>query len=445
MKTLSLGVFLCLTVLLSSVSAQNYIMIGWNDLGMHCANKDFTNVVVLPPFNNVHAQVIRVGDAGNLPAVVTAGLRVTYEIPGNTYSVGKTNFWDFEDQIFGVNLAPNIGLTGSGLTGEMTSTENYFTVTGIPITPFTDADLVTEDPFQLGQLVVYDASEQMLAIAQPVVPVSNEINCVSSGCHPNEQNILNEHEQEGGFDPANTPILCASCHSSNALGTPGHPGLPSLSEAIHKEHGERTNDCYKCHPGPNTHCLRDIMSTQHGMVCQDCHGSVTQVGESIASGREPWLEEPSCGAAQCHGANFAEEPGKLFRMSRGHGGLFCSACHGEPHAIVTSRVARDNVQQIALQGFPGTLKKCEVCHGVAPAGAGPHGIFASTCMCGDADGNGIITISDAVYLINYIFVGGFAPNPICLGDADGNGLITISDAVFLINYIFAGGPAPHCP
>lgn len=445
MKTLLLSLFLCLAVLLSSVSAQNYIMIGWNDLGMHCANKDFTKVVVLPPFNNVHAQVIRVGDAGNLPVVVTAGLRVTYEIPGNTYSVGKTNFWDFEDQIFGVNLAPNIGLTGSGLTGEMTSTENYFTVTGIPITPFTDANLVTEDPFQLGQLVVYDASEQLLAIAQPVIPVSNEINCVSSGCHPSEQNILNEHEQEGGFDPANTPILCASCHSSNALGTPGHPGLPSLSEAIHKEHGERTNDCYKCHPGPNTHCLRDIMSTQHGMVCQDCHGSVTQVGESIASGREPWLEEPSCGAAQCHGANFAEEPGKLFRMSRGHGGLFCSACHGEPHAIVTSRVARDNVQQIALQGFPGTLKKCEVCHGVTPTGAGPHGIFASTCMCGDADGNGIITISDAVYLINYIFVGGFAPNPICLGDADGNGLITISDAVFLINYIFAGGPAPHCP
>ena len=445
MKTLLLGLFLCLAVFLSSVRAQNYIMIGWNDLGMHCANKDFTNVVVLPPFNNVHAQVIRVGDSGNLPAVVTAGLRVTYEIPGNTYSVGKTNFWDFEDQIFGVNLAPNIGLTGSGMTGEMTSTENYFAVTGIPITPFTDANLVTEDPFQLGQLVAYDASEQLLAIAQPVVPVSNEINCVSSGCHPSEQNILNEHTQDGGFDPANTPILCASCHSSNALGTPGHPGLPSLSEAIHKEHGERTNDCYKCHPGPNTHCLRDIMSTQHGMVCQDCHGSVTQVGESIASGREPWLEEPSCGAAQCHGANFAEEPGKLFRMSRGHGGLFCSACHGEPHAIVTSRVDRDNVQQIALQGFPGTLKKCEVCHGVAPTGAGPHGIFASTCMCGDADGNGIFTISDAVYLINFIFAGGPSPIPICHADADGNAIATISDAVFLINYIFAGGPAPHCP
>ncbi len=62
--------------------------------------------------------------------------------------------------------------------------------------------------------------------------------------------------------------------------------------------------------------------------------------------------------------------------------------------------------------------------------------------CGDADGNGIATISDAVYLINFIFAGGPAPNPLLNGDADCNSIVTISDAVYLINYIFAGGPAP---
>ena len=72
-------------------------------------------------------------------------------------------------------------------------------------------------------------------------------------------------------------------------------------------------------------------------------------------------------------------------------------------------------------------------------GAAPVGVD------GDADGNGIITISDAVYLINYIFAGGPAPSPLSKGDADCNGIITISDAVYLINYIFAGGPAPNCP
>ncbi len=62
--------------------------------------------------------------------------------------------------------------------------------------------------------------------------------------------------------------------------------------------------------------------------------------------------------------------------------------------------------------------------------------------CGDADGNDIITISDAVFVITYIFGGGPAPNPELAGDSDCNGIITISDAVYLISYIFGGGPAP---
>lgn len=67
------------------------------------------------------------------------------------------------------------------------------------------------------------------------------------------------------------------------------------------------------------------------------------------------------------------------------------------------------------------------------------------CMPGDADGSGLVTISDAVYIINYIFAGGPAPTPYptCSGDADCNCLVTISDTVYLINYIFAGG-APPC-
>lgn len=66
----------------------------------------------------------------------------------------------------------------------------------------------------------------------------------------------------------------------------------------------------------------------------------------------------------------------------------------------------------------------------------------SSYTCGDADGNSIVNISDAVYLIAYIFGGGNAPNPLLAGDADCNGIINISDAVYLIAYIFGGGSAP---
>ena len=440
----------CSLLISSPLVARDHVLIGWNELGMHCANKDFSSFVVLPPYNNVRAQLIEKGDSTHLPTILTSGIHVTYEIPGNTYSVGKTDFWDYAYALFGANLQPNIGLTGNGLTGNMSPVENYFLATGIPITPYTDANLAIEDPYQLGLLKAYDsASGLLLATAPPVIPVSNEINCVSSGCHSSAQSILNQHGPEAGFDPTKTPVLCASCHASNALGAPGKPGLPSLSEAVHKHHGGITNDCYKCHPGPNTQCLRDVMKTQHNFTCQNCHGSVTNVGETISSGRIPWLQEPSCGATACHGATYAEEPGKLFRMSRGHGGLFCSACHGEPHAILPSGNARDNVQNIALQGHAGTLNQCQVCHGIVPAGAGPHGIVASQCCVGtrgNVNGAGVVDLSDLSSLVSYLTGGGYVlPCPEA-ANVNGVGVVDLSDLSSLVNYLTGGGYAfPSCP
>lgn len=66
----------------------------------------------------------------------------------------------------------------------------------------------------------------------------------------------------------------------------------------------------------------------------------------------------------------------------------------------------------------------------------------STYLPGDADGNGIVNISDVVFLVDYIFGGGPAPDPVEAGDADCNGIVNISDAVYLVEYIFGGGPAP---
>lgn len=63
-------------------------------------------------------------------------------------------------------------------------------------------------------------------------------------------------------------------------------------------------------------------------------------------------------------------------------------------------------------------------------------------ICGDANASGGVSISDAVYLIAYIFSGGPAPTPLISGDADCSGGVNISDAVYLIAHIFGGGPAP---
>ncbi len=76
-----------------------------------------------------------------------------------------------------------------------------------------------------------------------------------------------------------------------------------------------------------------------------------------------------------------------------------------------------------------------------------HGFWHETTasskyICGDANGDEAVNIGDAVFLINYIFKGGPAPDPLCAGDADGDDAVNIGDAVYLINYIFKGGPAP---
>ncbi len=62
--------------------------------------------------------------------------------------------------------------------------------------------------------------------------------------------------------------------------------------------------------------------------------------------------------------------------------------------------------------------------------------------CGDVNADGIVSISDCLYLIQYIFAGGTPPMDPAGGDINCNGRVNIGDAVYLINYIFSGGAAP---
>jgi len=61
---------------------------------------------------------------------------------------------------------------------------------------------------------------------------------------------------------------------------------------------------------------------------------------------------------------------------------------------------------------------------------------------GDAGHDGAVNIGDAVYIINYVFMGGNPPPCPNEGDTNGDGQINVADAVFLITFIFRGGPAP---
>ncbi len=352
----------------------DYVILGWNDLGMHCYDRDYSTLTVLPPYNNLYAQVIKRGDP---PQLITTGIKVNYSFPNNTYSVGKTNFWTYAFKIFGVSLSSNIGLAGKGLSGEMDLVSNHFVAQGVPVTEFSDSAPTTPQYFQLAQMIVTDLSGSGLSQTNVVAPISSEMRC--DVCHNSpsptnfRMNILIKHDNEEGTHlteqaSSGNPVLCAGCHADPALGMSGNPELPSLSAAMHGKHAEETSNCYACHPGPLTRCLRDVMSQQFGLTCVSCHvGGMTALASRT---RTPWVDLPRCG--NCHDAAHAENTGKLYKQSTGHGGLFCEACHNSTHAITPSREANDNIQAIVYQGTAGTISKCTVCHLTTPASGGPH-------------------------------------------------------------------------
>jgi hypothetical protein len=459
-------------------------ILGWNDLGMHCMDGDTSIFSILPPFNTFHAQLMVGGH------VVTNGnYSVTYEAVAdpngsmNKSSIGKTDFWQNAQALFGVTLPLDQGLAGFRMPGAANVPQampfhagiNHFSAEGVPMTPYDDNGHM--NPYPLLRLVARNANGQQVAATNVVVPVSAEMACVSchgSGGNPmarpasgwvngpaatdDRMNIVKLHDDRHLGDPVYTaalqamgysanglydsavnqgqPVLCAGCHSSTALGTTGQAGVSAMTAAMHRLHGEvrmadgqRLDDvptrvsCYTCHPGADTRCLRGAMGKAIGadgesmMSCQDCHGSMSEVGNASRAG---WLEEPNC--QSCHTgdatanagairfANAFDAPGhlrtttnsrfattpdvpaagfSLYRFSVGHGGLECSACHGSPHAIWPSSENNDNLQSISAQGHKGTIVECSTCHSNLQENQyqGPHGMHPTGAAWVDHHGD----------------------------------------------------------
>lgn len=381
----------------TATSGQSYVVLAWNELGMHCLNPSYDTAVILPPYNNVRAQVIR---RGNKPQVITSGVTVSYRIINNTTSQKGlfTQFWTFALQLFGGSPAIDKGLNlddptvSNGLSGTMLAKAGYYLASGIPVTPVNDNG--GWNPFQVIEVTAKDSgTNAVLAQTRTTIPTSDEINC--GKCHGNStdptvvfNDILTKHDaRQGTHLLSSKPVLCASCHGSPALGagSPGSSGV-YLSQAIHGFHsGLPTQpNCYDCHPGAVTQCNRSTKHTAADGNCTNCHGTLATVATTIALGsRVPWVSEPKC--VTCHNTGIAQvDTGTtLYRNAIGHGGLFCCACHGSPHAMTPSNQASDNYQALQYQGKSLVLGDCRVCHR-SSRGGGPASEFAG----GEGHGSG---------------------------------------------------------
>ena len=242
--------------------------------------------------------------------------------------------------------------------------------------------------------------------------------------HSTMSRVMHSHHSQfitAQMPPPNSPLRL------------GANGKPEINAYVREIMGAA---CYQCHPGKNTQCLRGAMYSG-GLVCQDCHGNLLQVGNDFSGGmtvaspfpqgadlskRVPWAHEPGC--QSCHTGDtlanlttdtkvipakdgvrllqayrvddvnakpivasnrrFAENAvdGKqvLYRLSQGHGGVFCEACHGNTHSELPNAnpAANDNVAAKQLQGHTGTIMECATCHtssfSLTQSLNGPHGM-----------------------------------------------------------------------
>ena len=351
------------------IGSSSYVVLAWNDLGMHCLNPSYDAAVILPPYNTVMAQVVK---RGNPPQSITSGLTVSYRILNNTKSSTKGTFgqfWTYAKKLFGVALPLDLGLNlvdpavNNGLSGTMLAKGDYFLAAGIPLTPIDDQGVW--NPYQVGEITVKDAAGTVLVRTTATVPTSDEINCAK--CHgPDALNdVLKKHDAALGTQLfASKPVLCASCHGSPILGTsgPGSSGM-YLSQAIHGFHATRGAACYDCHPGATTQCSRSLAHTAADGNCQACHGDMANVAATVQAGtRVPWAQEPKC--VTCHAGVAEVDTGSaLYRNARGHGNLYCAACHGSPHAMIPTSQASDNAQAIQYTGKAYPIGSCAACHG----------------------------------------------------------------------------------
>jgi hypothetical protein len=64
---------------------------------------------------------------------------------------------------------------------------------------------------------------------------------------------------------------------------------------------------------------------------------------------------------------------------------------------------------------------------------------------GDVNGDRVADLSDAVSLLEFLFLDGPSPRPQEAGDTNADGVTDISDSVYLLFYLYVGGPAPSAP
>ncbi|MCL7487168.1 MAG: cytochrome ubiquinol oxidase subunit I [Desulfobulbaceae bacterium] len=372
--------------------SDKYVLLAWSDMGMKSYTDASGSWMILPPGGTINAQLI---ERGETPDVIVDGVTISYAVdPEFSDPAQQVDFWQNAAALYDREIAPNTGLSGNGLTGVMKPGEEWFTVSLLPVVPYTAERRYM--PYPAFTVTAVSSAGEVLAATRVVAPVATEMGCqICHGGHwavdnraglsvETAENILAAHDRISGTNlqglaDNNMPVLCNCCHADSSQDAPGNKEQLNLSAAIHGFHanflGERgAMYCVMCHPADSGGATRSFRGIHRGLGlnCTYCHGEIEDHAISLLKAeheqgkeraavllgnirpanfesvdavvpRRPWVNQPDC--LDCHEGFQAPEVDTTFnRWTAGEedlyrnrtdesGRLRCAACHGSPHAV----------------------------------------------------------------------------------------------------------------
>lgn len=173
-----------------------------------------------------------------------------------------------------------------------------------------------------------------------------------------------------------------------------------------------------------------IFDSDDDLLGDSCDNCITE-----ANPDQNDIDDDGVGDA-CDNCPEAANSGQVDSDGDGHGDI-CDICPGF-----------DDDADYDLDGVPDSCDNCPTLANTDQSDEDTDGI-GDVCdfICGDPSNDGTINVSDAVFIINYIFKGGPAPVYPISADVNCDETINVSDGVYIISFIFKGGPEPcaDCP
>jgi len=403
---------------------NNYQVFAFNDLGMHCYDKDFSVFCLLPPFNTIHSQVIYKGpkpgllDAGSLSLTYSGTADPSGSI--NTTSIGKTNFWQYILALFKLYQPPDVGVLGykmpSASNGPQPFTFDalpwapdpnlkWFSATGIPLTNIDDQGNINSYPMMRIQAFEQGQAAQAVSSLDIVLPVSSEMRCAA--CHETDSWIAADNA--AGIDwvasDASPPPRLACLTPEDFSNNPNfdvryrenililHDALSGTNLVAQYNDGQGSPIlCAQCHyskpldlngTGPRGDqaghlYLSRAMHKHHGTAWPTGTGMGGGMGGGMASSGYT-VPIPGTGVEKCYFCHPGNDT-QCLRSVMAVNGMQCQSCHGDllavagftpqlalPHAV--DRLPTDparltvKLKNTGEQRRPWVdMPKCQSCH-----------------------------------------------------------------------------------